>query len=62
MPELLYKRRVAKKVKTLHVENGRVGSGVTLRIERIPVQAPLGARPGFGTEPRYEASGGLWVE
>ena len=26
-----------------------------VRIGRLPVQTPLGARPGLGTQPRYEA-------
>ena len=29
---------------------------------KFPVQTPLGARPGFGIQPRYEASGNLQVE
>ena len=29
---------------------------------RFPVQTPLGARPGLGTEPRYEVPGDLRVE
>ena len=29
---------------------------------RFPVQNPLGARPGLGTQPRYEAPGDLQVE
>ena len=31
-----------------------MGWGVTIRIKRFPVVTPLGARPDFGTEPRYE--------
>ena len=43
--------------------SGLVDSGVTFRIGRISVQTPLGDRPGFGTQPRYEAPGGdLWAE
>ena len=33
-----------------------------LRIGRFPVQNPLGAQPGLGTQPRYEAPGDLRVE
>ena len=29
---------------------------------KFPVQTPLGARPGFEIQPRYEASGNLQVE
>ena len=29
---------------------------------KFPAQTPLGARPGFGTQPRYEAPGELQVE
>ena len=36
--------------------------GITLRIRKIPVQTPLCARPGFGTQPRYEALSDLWVK
>ena len=32
------------------------------RIGRFPVQTPLGARPGLGTQPRYEAPGDLRAE
>ena len=39
-----------------------MGYGVTIRIGRFLVQTPLGARPGLGTQPRYEAPGDLWVE
>ena len=43
-------------------ESGLVGSGVVVRIGRFLVQTPLGARPGIGTQPRYEAPGDLRVE
>ena len=43
-------------------ESGLVGKGVTFRIGRIPVQTPLGARPGFETQPRYEAPDDHWDE
>ena len=36
-------------------ESGLVGQGVTIIIERFPVQALLGAQPGLRTQPRYEA-------
>ena len=39
-----------------------VGKDVTLRIGKIPVETPLRARLGFGTQPPYEATGNLWVE
>ena len=32
------------------------------RIGRFPVQTPLGARPGLGTQPHYEAPGDLRIE
>ena len=35
---------------------------VIVRIGRFPVQTPLGARPGLGTQPRYEVPGDLRVE
>ena len=43
-------------------ESGLVGSGVTLRIRRVPVQAELGAQPGFESQPRYVVPGDLKVE
>ena len=39
-----------------------MGSGVTLRIRRVPVQAELGAQPGFESQPRYVVPGDLKVE
>ena len=39
-----------------------MGYSVTIRIGRFPVQTPLGARLGLGTQPCYEAPGDLWVE
>ena len=36
--------------------------GVASRIATFPVQTPLGARPGFETQPRYEAPGNFRVE
>ena len=35
-------------------QSGLVGWGVTIRIKRFPVLTPLGARPDFGSELRYE--------
>ena len=43
-------------------ESGLVGSGAAVRIGRFPVQTPLGARLGLGTQPRYEAPGDPRVE
>ena len=40
----------------------KVGLGVVVRIGRFPVQSLLGARPGLGIQPLYEAPGDLWVE
>ena len=37
-------------------------SFLDLIIRRFPVQTPLGAWPGVGTQPRYEAPGDLRVE
>ena len=39
-----------------------MGSGVTVRNGRFPVQTPLPARPGFGTQPCYESPADLRVE
>ena len=39
-----------------------LGYGVTVRIGMFPFQTPLGAHPGLGTQPRYEALGRTWVE
>ena len=36
--------------------------GIVNRIGRFLVQTLIGTRPGLGTQPRYEASGDLWVE
>ena len=33
-----------------------------IKVRRFLVQTPLGAWPGLGTQPRYEAPGDLWVE
>ena len=33
-----------------------------MRIGRFPVQIPLDARPGLGTQPRFEAPSDLWVK
>ena len=38
-------------------ESGLVGSGIRLRIGSIPVQTPVDARPGLGTQPHDEAPG-----
>ena len=43
-------------------EGGLVDQDVTFIIGSIPVQTPLGARPGLGTQPRYEAQGDLRVK
>ena len=40
-------------------ESGLVGQGGVIRIGRFLVQTPLGARPGLGTQPRFEAPGDL---
>ena len=36
--------------------------GIGIRIGRFSVQTPLSARPGLGTQPRYEVPGDLRVE
>ena len=41
---------------------GVVSQGVTLRIERFPVQVRLRAPLGLGTQPCYKAQGNLWVQ
>ena len=43
-------------------ESRLVGYGVVIRIGRFPVQTPLGAQPGLGTQPRYKAARDLLVE
>ena len=43
-------------------ESGLVGQGIVLRTGRFPVQTPVGAWPGLGTQPHYEAPGDPWVE
>ena len=43
-------------------ESGLVGQGVVVRIGRFPVQTPLGARPGLGTQSHHEAPGDPWVK
>ena len=43
-------------------ESDLVGSGGRLRIRRVPVQAELGAQPGFEFQPRYVVPGDLKVE
>ena len=43
-------------------ESGLVGWGVTLRIGRFPVQTPIDAGPGLGTQPLYEFPGDSQVE
>ena len=35
---------------------------IRIRIGRFPIQTPLGAQPGLGTQPRYKAPGDLRVE
>ena len=32
------------------------------KLGRIPIKTPLRAWPSFGSQPRYEASGDLWVK
>ena len=44
------------------VESSLVGEGIVIRIGRFPVQTPLGARPGLGTQLRYEDPGDLWIK
>ena len=39
-----------------------MGYGVVIRIGRFPVQTPLGAQPGLGTQPHYKAARDLLVE
>ena len=39
-----------------------MGKGAGIRIGTFSVQTPLGARPGLGTQPRYEAPGDPRVE
>ena len=39
-----------------------VGSGVTTRIRRFPVQTSQGSWLGLGTQPRYVALGDVLVE
>ena len=39
-----------------------MGSGVVIRTGRFPIQNPLDARLGLGTQLRYEVPGDLWVE
>ena len=39
-----------------------MGKGVTIRTGGFWVQTPLGARPCFGTHPRFDAPDDLWVE
>ena len=34
-------------------ESGPVAQGITLRSRRFPIQTPLVAQPGFGTQPRF---------
>ena len=43
-------------------ESGLVGQGIVLRTGRFPVQTPVGAWPGLGTQPHYEAHGDPRVE
>ena len=43
-------------------QSGLVSWGVTSRIERILVQTPIGAWPGFGTQHCYEVPGDLRVK
>ena len=43
-------------------ESRLVGYDIVIRIGRFPVQTPLGAQLGLGTQPRYKAPGDLWVE
>ena len=43
-------------------ETGLVGYQVGIRIGRFSVQTPLVARPGLGTQARYEAPSDLRIE
>ena len=43
-------------------ESSLVGKGIRMRIGRLPVQTPLGAWPGLGTQSHYKAPGDLRVE
>ena len=43
-------------------QSGRVGQGVAIKVESFPVQTPLGARLGFGTQTYWEVAGELWVK
>ena len=43
-------------------ESGIVGWDVAIRIGKFPIQTPLDARPGLGTQPHYEAPGGIKVQ
>ena len=44
-------------VGTADGESGLVGEGIVIRVGRYPVRTPVGARPGLGTQPRYETLG-----
>ena len=39
-----------------------MGYSIVVRIRRFPVQTPLGARLGLGTQPCYEAPSDLQIE
>ena len=43
-------------------QSGLVGWGITNRIKRFPIQTPLGAQPGLGTQPYYEVYSDLWIK
>ena len=43
----------------LLLKSSLVGQGSILWIERIPVQTPLSAQPGFGTQPHFKVPGDL---
>ena len=43
-------------------ESRLVGCGIVVRIGRLPVQSPLDAQPGLGTQPRHKAVCELLVE
>ena len=59
---------VSKRIRKYRPRGGGVGGGgvvsqgVTLRIERFPVQVRLRVPLGLGTQPCYKAQGNLWVQ
>ena len=45
----------------MYGESGLADEDIVIRIERFPVQTPVGTPPVLGTQTRYEAFGDLWV-